>query len=113
MNLQQTVSTILKREVTIEEAKTFAHEQYGVLTTYNREWDEKVKPKTETKVYIVNTYNFGFDVAPNEWEDEKFIREAEIQGRVYSLQDFQDACNVADISKYYDTIRFITVPFAD
>ena len=34
MNLQETVSKILGREVTIEEAKTFAQDQFGALATY-------------------------------------------------------------------------------
>lgn len=34
MTLTKTVSNILKREVTQEEAKTFALEQFGTLTAY-------------------------------------------------------------------------------
>jgi hypothetical protein len=34
MNLQQTVSEILGREVSLEVAKDFAHEQFGLLSTY-------------------------------------------------------------------------------
>ena len=37
MNLQETVSEIQRREVSIEEAKDFAYEQYGVLCAFIRE----------------------------------------------------------------------------
>ncbi len=37
MNLQDTVAKILKREVSVEEAKEFANNQFGVLATYLRE----------------------------------------------------------------------------
>jgi hypothetical protein len=36
MNLQQTVSKILGKEVTTEEAKQFANDQFGILATYLR-----------------------------------------------------------------------------
>lgn len=48
MNLQQTVSEILKRKVTIEEAKDFAANQFGVLATYLKQkmnsWIEQLMP---------------------------------------------------------------------
>jgi hypothetical protein len=37
MDLQETVSKILRREVTLEEAMKFANKQFGVLSTYLRE----------------------------------------------------------------------------
>lgn len=43
MNLQQTVSKIKGREVTIEEAKNFAYEQYRTLYAFNREWEKEQK----------------------------------------------------------------------
>lgn len=36
MNLQQTASKILGKEVTIEEAMQFANDQFGILATYLR-----------------------------------------------------------------------------
>ena len=39
MNLTQTVSKILNREVTEDEAKTFALEQFGTLSAYLRQLD--------------------------------------------------------------------------
>lgn len=45
MNLTQTVSNILNKEVTEEEAKTFALEQFGILSAYLRQLDiENSKP---------------------------------------------------------------------
>ena len=37
MNLQDTVTKILKRKVSLEEAKEFANNQFGVLAAYLRE----------------------------------------------------------------------------
>ena len=37
MTLQETVSKILKRNVSVDEAKDFANNQFGVLTTFIRE----------------------------------------------------------------------------
>lgn len=34
MNLQQTVSNILGKQVSLEEAKEFANNQFGVLAAY-------------------------------------------------------------------------------
>jgi hypothetical protein len=45
MNLVQTVSKILDREVSEEEAKDFALNQYGVLTTFNKKWEMEVNYK--------------------------------------------------------------------
>jgi hypothetical protein len=36
MNLQKTVSKILNREVSLEEAKQFANDQFGTLAAYLR-----------------------------------------------------------------------------
>jgi len=41
MNLTQTVSKIFEKEVTEEEAKTFALEQFGVLSAYLRQVDKE------------------------------------------------------------------------
>jgi len=39
MDLQKTVSAILKRDVSIEEAKEFASNQFGVLSAYLRKME--------------------------------------------------------------------------
>jgi len=46
MTLQQTVSSILKKDVTLEFAMNFANTQFGILASYLRDNDYK---KTETK----------------------------------------------------------------
>lgn len=62
----------------------------------------------ETRVYIVNVDNYEFDTNPIEWDNEKFISEAEIQGTVYSLQGFADNFNSSEsISSFTDVIRII------
>lgn len=43
MTLQKTVAAILKREVTVQEAKDFAEKQYGVLCSYLRAKQEDVR----------------------------------------------------------------------
>jgi len=52
MNLQQTVSKILDKEVSIEEAKEFAFYNYGTLCAYNRKLDQKVKGYDEYQFFI-------------------------------------------------------------
>lgn len=42
MNLQQTVSKLLNREVSLEEAKDFANDQFGLISAY---LESKIKPK--------------------------------------------------------------------
>ena len=37
MNLQQTVSKMLKKEVSLKEAQEFANDQFGTLCAYIRE----------------------------------------------------------------------------
>jgi len=53
MNLVNVVSEILKRDVTIEEAKDFAFNQYGLLTTYLYQTD-KLKAKLKEKGYYTD-----------------------------------------------------------
>jgi hypothetical protein len=106
MNLQQTVSRILGREVSIEEAKNFANDQYGVLCQFNREWEQKVAPEKEVRIYLCDTTDFEEETGLNiqgyletdswtgkEEKVQKFIEHAENTGRVYSLKGFQEAVN--------------------
>lgn len=66
--------------------------------------------EVEMRVYIVNVYDFEFDESPTTWEDSKFISEAEIQGRVYTLPFFQEAFNGGEINTVREIVRFITAP---
>lgn len=43
MNLQETVSKILGREVTLDEAKTFANENFGLLAAYLKTKNKETK----------------------------------------------------------------------
>ena len=61
----------------------------------------------EFRVYIVDCYNYEFDTSPLEWEDEKFISEAEIQNNVCSLLDFQDVFNLGDVDMNNCFIRVL------
>ena len=54
MSLQKTVSKILNKEVSLEDAKNFANEQYGLLITYYR---EQIK---EHRVYVLEVDDCEF-----------------------------------------------------
>jgi len=104
MNLQETVSKILGREVSTEEAKDFALNQFGVLTSYLR------KPK-EYRVYVLDadcSKFTSYDI--DNWlsyqeihgkltDDAKtFISECERVGNVYTLTGFNNASNLEEIN---------------
>lgn len=59
----------------------------------------------EIRVYKINTSDYEFDTSPTQWSDEKFIREAEIQGGVYTLKGFEEAFNSKKVSTIMDFIR--------
>jgi len=109
MNLQQTVSKILKREVTIDEAQTFAFEQYGVLTAYNREMDEKFKPKTELRFYVLDTQDISIDKGFEELTEDEWVLECERQGRIYTINGFQNAFNEEAINTIDDVLKILSV----
>lgn len=60
----------------------------------------------EKRIYLVDDYNYEFETSPFNWDDEKFISEAEIQGNVYSLEGFEKAWNDRSLLSNY-TIRII------
>ena len=104
MSLQKTVSKILNKEVSLEDAKNFANEQYGLLITYYR---EQIK---EHRVYVLEVDDCEFKFYDIEdWglyqekhdklhqDAEEFISKCELIGEVYSLQGFQNAYNLGDI----------------
>lgn len=61
----------------------------------------------ETRVYKINIFDFEYDDSPTQWSNEKFIREAEIQGGVYTLKGFEEAFNSEEVSTAIDFIRII------
>ena len=68
----------------------------------------------ETRVYVINTDLIN-DLSPALWGDEEFMKEAEEQGSVYTLQGFSDAFNSngPEINMFTDMIRFLKVDIAD
>jgi len=105
MNLTQTVSKILNREVTEQEAMEFALNQYGVLTTFNREWEAKNNPPKETRVYALELTIL--DVSADDLSDDDYIEECEKQGGIYSLARFEKAFNQEEISSNTFWIKII------
>jgi hypothetical protein len=63
----------------------------------------------EIRVYLVDFYNYEFDDndSPYDFNDERFMSEAEKQGNVYSLIGFQYAYNKGDINCENSYIRII------
>jgi hypothetical protein len=87
-------------------------EQIGKVQLNSYAFPTEELPKlVEIRVYVVDTYNYEFDTSPKTWDDEKFMNEAEIQGKVYTLQGFQEAFNLEEINSAIDVIRIINVPF--
>ena len=67
----------------------------------------------EIRIYLVDYCNHEFDSDPSEWDDEKFISEAEIQGNVYSLEGFQESWNFGYGVETESTLRIIKIHTED
>jgi len=104
MTLVETVSQILNKDVSLDEAKDFANNQFGVLSSFLRK-------RFETRVYIIDKGIKGIDYDENPvlWSDEDFIEVAETDGNVYSLEGFKRTFNDNDFDSKYYIIRFIEV----
>lgn len=63
--------------------------------------------KTEIRVYLVDLYEVNHTQKPRSWSDKKFIKEAEKQGLVYTLQGFANAYNEDEINQFNTIIRII------
>jgi hypothetical protein len=107
MDLKQTVSKIIGKKVSTDDAKNFANEQFGVLSTVIRE-------KEQIAVVAIGV---GYDNARqvcelvegdffNGWEDlrKQINQHLEIEDDGYlelpiffSLSDFMDTCNNQEI----------------
>lgn len=105
MNLTQTVSKILGREVTEQEAMEFALNQYGVLTTFNREWEARTNPTKEIRVYAIDVTLM--DIGAEDLTDEEYFEECEKQGGVYSLAGFEKAFNQEEINSSTFWIKIV------
>ena len=70
---------------------------------------DRLPYEVETRVYVVDTLS----TRDTNWDiisDEEFMNLAEQDGRVYTLQGFQEAFNLEEINSAIDVIRFISVP---
>ena len=61
----------------------------------------------EIRVYLVDFYNYNLGDGVYDWDDERFISEAEKQGTVYTIVGFQYAYNEGDINGENSYIRII------
>jgi hypothetical protein len=71
-----------------------------------------LKLKTEIRVYLINIEDEKLeDVEVINFTDEEFIAEAERQGKVFTLNNFQNAFNeiTYGVSQAVDVVRFIEV----
>ncbi len=63
------------------------------------------------KVCVIDVSDGNYDTNPREWTDEEFLNTAKADGRVYTLQYFEDAFNFAPhsaVSTEDNIIRFIS-----
>lgn len=118
MNLQETVSKILKREVTIEESKEFALKQFGTLHAY-------INRPREIRAYILSAdEDFDFEMSGYEIENWvlyyeqhgkhldnalAFIERCEEVGSVCSLYGLHSALNIEEGFGSNDYIFITTV----
>ena len=85
-------------------------EQFNNL--YQNVFDEDSIPQqVEIRVYVVDTHSLG---STPHWEviDDIFMKLAENQGTVYTLEGFQSDFNTLGISSINTVIRFISVPIS-
>jgi non-homologous end joining protein Ku len=68
--------------------------------------DNDMPQQSETRVYVVDADFNDFYVILS---DDEFIKLAKEQGRVYTIQGFQEAFNLEAINSSIDVIRFINV----
>lgn len=83
-------------------------QKFENLTQATSKFDEDRLPyEVETRAYVVDT-NFATCFA-NDLSDDEFTELAEEQGRVYTLEYFQEAFNSQQINSASDIVRFINV----
>jgi len=71
--------------------------------------DNEMPQQSETRVYVVDVHSLH---STPHWEvlEELFIRLAEEQGTVYTLEGFQKDFNIGKFDDPYYVIRFINQP---
>ena len=82
--------------------KQFEH-LYKTITLEDKD-KELIPQEVETRIYVVE------DIDASNLNDEEFMDLAEEEGRVYTLQGFQEAFNLEEINSAIDVIRIINVP---
>jgi hypothetical protein len=82
---------------------------YKAITLDDKD-NNKIPYEVEIRVYVVNQQDTTKKV--EDLPDEDFMDIAELRGRVYTLQGFQDVFNndKDEVSHSDDFIRFITQP---
>ena len=87
-------------------------QKFENLNQATRNFDQDRLPyEVETRVYVVDTNDNNYN--GDETSDEDFMDMAEADGRVYSLDSFQNAFNFSEVNTDIDVIRFINVPKFD
>ena len=72
--------------------------------------ENKIPYEVETRVYVLEISDS--EISETSLSDDEFQTLAEEQGRVYTLQGFQEAFNLEEINSAIDVIRFISVPIS-
>ena len=120
INIVELASNLAHEKLMDESFKIFEDDEETVYTEqaqdlfnklYDEYWDmiESCKEKgVETRVYVVDIDDNNYN--GDETSDEDFMDMAEADGRVYSLDGFQNAFNFGEVNTNIDVIRFITRP---
>jgi hypothetical protein len=70
--------------------------------------EDRLPYEVETRVYVLDIDSLNSNSA-DELSDDEFQTLAEEEGRVYTLQGFQEAFNFTEINSSIDVIRFINI----
>jgi hypothetical protein len=70
--------------------------------------EDRLPYEVETRVYVLDIDSLNSNSA-DELSDDEFQTLSEEEGRVYTLQGFQEAFNFAEINSSIDVIRFINI----
>ena len=93
MTLQQTVSKLLNREVSLEEAKEFANDQFGTLCAYIK------RPPTRTLVLLLNDRDLLEKIENQEFESTKEM--------IQQLKDYGMTDEEEESLSYYELTVFM------
>lgn len=84
MNLSKTVEAILGRPVTLEEAKDFANDQFGMLSAHLRQRPKSYYPAlSEARRDLREKWNEINKKTPTDWEE--FVLDAEAKAHRAAL----------------------------